>query len=41
MVSFEKLTLWPLVILIIILGVFPTPLVNFFNQAAERIINAL
>jgi NADH-quinone oxidoreductase subunit M len=41
MVGFEKLTLWPLVILIIILGVFPTPLVNFFNQAAERIINAL
>ena len=41
MVSFEKLIMWPLVILIIILGVFPTPLVNFFNQAAERIINAL
>jgi len=41
MVSFEKLVMWPLVILIIILGVFPTPLVDFFNQAAETIINAL
>lgn len=41
MVGFEKLTLWPLMILIIILGVFPTPLVRFFNQAAETIINAL
>jgi NADH-quinone oxidoreductase subunit M len=41
MVGFEKLTMWPLVILIIILGIFPTPLVEFFNQAAETIINAL
>jgi NADH-quinone oxidoreductase subunit M len=41
MAGFEKLTMVPLVILIIILGVFPTPLVEFFNQAAETIINAL
>jgi len=41
MIGFEKLTMWPLVILIIILGVYPTPLVRFFNQAAETIINAL
>jgi len=41
MAGFEKLTMVPLVILIIILGVYPTPLVDFFNQAAETIINAL
>ena len=39
--GFEKLTLWPLVILIFVLGIYPTPLVHFFNQAAQTIINAL
>ncbi len=41
MLGFEKLTLWPLVILIIILGVFPVPLLNFFNAAAQSIVQAL
>jgi NADH-quinone oxidoreductase subunit M len=41
MIGFEKLTMWPLVILIVILGVFPVPLLNFFNQAAQSIVNAL
>ena len=31
MVSFEKVTLWPLVLFMIAFGVYPTPLVDFFN----------
>jgi len=31
MVSFEKVTLWPLVLFMIVFGVYPTPLVAFFN----------
>jgi NADH-quinone oxidoreductase subunit M len=32
MVGFEKVTLWPLVVFMIAFGVYPTPLVNFFNS---------
>ncbi|HRW46759.1 MAG TPA: proton-conducting transporter membrane subunit, partial [Caldilinea sp.] len=39
MVGFEKLTLWPLVILIFVLGVYPTPLLNYLNSAALEILN--
>jgi len=39
MLGFEKLTLWPLVILIFVLGVYPTPLLNFLNGAAVQILN--
>jgi NADH:ubiquinone oxidoreductase subunit 4 (subunit M) len=35
MVSFEKVTMWPLVLFMIIFGVFPTPLVEFFNSFAR------
>jgi NADH-quinone oxidoreductase subunit M len=38
MVGFEKLTLWPLLIGIFILGVYPTPLLNFLNGAAVQIL---
>ena len=38
MVGFEKLTLWPLVIFIFILGVYPTPLLNYLNGAAVQIL---
>jgi NADH:ubiquinone oxidoreductase subunit 4 (subunit M) len=38
MVGFETLTLWPLVIFIFILGVYPTPLLNFLNGAAVQIL---
>ena len=31
MVPFEKVTLWPLVLFMIVFGVYPTPLVAFFN----------
>lgn len=39
MVGFEKLTLWPLVILVFVLGVYPTPLLNYLNGAAVQILN--
>jgi NADH-quinone oxidoreductase subunit M len=41
MLGFEKLTMWPLVILIVVLGIFPVPILAFFNQAATEIIGAL
>ena len=41
MVRFEKLTMWPLVILIVILGIFPVPLLHFFNQAAVELVSRL
>jgi len=31
LLSFEKVTLWPLVLFMIAFGVYPTPLVAFFN----------
>jgi NADH-quinone oxidoreductase subunit M len=31
MVSFEKVTMWPLVLFMIAFGIYPTPLVQFFN----------
>jgi NADH:ubiquinone oxidoreductase subunit 4 (subunit M) len=37
MVSFEKVTMWPLVLFMIAFGVFPTPLVNFFNTYAQKL----
>jgi NADH:ubiquinone oxidoreductase subunit 4 (subunit M) len=35
MLTFEKVTLWPLVLFMIGFGVYPTPLVNFFNTFAH------
>jgi len=37
MVSFEKVTMWPLIAFMIFFGVFPTPLVNFFNTFAQKL----
>jgi NADH-quinone oxidoreductase subunit M len=39
MATFEKLTLWPLIIGIFILGIYPTPLLNYLNGAAVQILN--
>jgi NADH-quinone oxidoreductase subunit M len=35
MMSFEKVTMWPLVLFMIVFGIFPTPLVEFFNTFAK------
>ena len=37
MLSFEKVTLWPLVLFMIGFGVYPTPLVDFFNSYATAL----
>ena len=39
MTGFEKLTLWPLIILVFVLGVYPTPLLNYLNGAAVQVLN--
>jgi NADH-quinone oxidoreductase subunit M len=31
--TFEKLTLWPLVAFMIVFGLYPTPILSFFNKA--------
>jgi NADH:ubiquinone oxidoreductase subunit 4 (subunit M) len=37
MVSFEKVTMWPLVVFMIGFGIYPTPLVDFFNTFAKAL----
>jgi NADH-quinone oxidoreductase subunit M len=37
MLSFEKVTMWPLVVFMILFGIYPTPLVNFFNSFAQML----
>jgi NADH-quinone oxidoreductase subunit M len=36
----EKLTVWPLVIIMVVLGVYPAPLINTFNAAVNALLNA-
>ncbi len=38
MEKFEKVTLWPLIAVMVLIGLYPTPLVNFFNRAAVEIL---
>ena len=37
MLTFEKVTMWPLVLFMIGFGVYPTPLVDFFNSFAQKL----
>jgi NADH-quinone oxidoreductase subunit M len=37
MLSFEKVTMWPLVVFMIAFGVYPTPLVDLFNSFARTL----
>lgn len=41
MLTFEKVTMWPLVAFMVFLGIYPTPILEFFNQAANELIKAL
>ncbi|RME84221.1 MAG: NADH-quinone oxidoreductase subunit M [Caldilineae bacterium] len=41
MVLFEKVTLWPLVFLMILLGIYPTPVLGFFNTFSVDILSRL
>jgi NADH:ubiquinone oxidoreductase subunit 4 (subunit M) len=37
MLSFEKVTMWPLIVFMIGFGVFPVPLIDFFNTYAQKL----
>ena len=39
MVFFEKVTLWPLVIFMFIIGIYPTILLNYFNSSAVALLS--
>ena len=38
---FEKVTLWPLVAFMLLFGIYPAPLINFFNTASVALMSAL
>jgi NADH-quinone oxidoreductase subunit M len=38
MVGFEKLTLWPLIIGMFVLGIYPTLILNYFNGSAVELL---
>ena len=38
MVAFEKIVLWPLVIGMFLLGIYPTLILNYFNDAALEML---
>jgi len=40
-VMYEKVTMWPLVIIMVIVGLYPTIVVNFLNQASVNILSKL
>ena len=37
MVSFEKITMWPLVAFMIVFSIFPTPIIEFFNDFSQAL----
>jgi len=41
MMTFEKITMWPLVFFMVLFGIWPTPIVNLLNSATSAIIAAL
>ncbi len=40
LVWWEKLTVWPLVLTMVVLGVYPAPLINTFNAAAMTLLRS-
>jgi len=38
MLAFEKVTMWPLVLFMIGFGVYPTPIIEFFNSFAQKLL---
>jgi NADH-quinone oxidoreductase subunit M len=37
MLAFEKVTMWPLILFMIGFGVYPTPIVEFFNAFSQKL----
>jgi NADH-quinone oxidoreductase subunit M len=40
LVWWEKVTLWPLVVFMVVFGVYPAPLMNTFNAAVTALLRA-
>ena len=41
MTGWEKVTLWPLVLVMLLVGVYPTPVLDTFNAALTQLLNGL
>ncbi len=41
MVAFEKLTLWPLIIGMFVIGIYPTFVLNFFNGFSVKLLETI
>ncbi|HEY63924.1 MAG TPA: NADH-quinone oxidoreductase subunit M [Caldilineae bacterium] len=41
MLGFEKVTMWPLVFFMLLFGIYPTPILAFFNRVTTTLMNAL
>jgi NADH-quinone oxidoreductase subunit M len=41
MAVFEKVTIWPLVVFMVLFGIWPTPILNLLNSATSAIMGAL
>jgi NADH-quinone oxidoreductase subunit M len=41
MTGWERLTVWPLAVLTIVLGFYPTPLLDLFNTALTTLLEGL
>jgi len=41
MTWWEKATMWPLVVIMVFLGFYPTPLLDMFNAAFTQLLMAL
>ena len=41
MATFEKITLWPLIIGMFVLGIYPSLILNYFNSATVQILEAV
>lgn len=41
MALFEKITMWPLVIFMVMFGIYPTPILDFFNTATTALLGSL
>jgi NADH-quinone oxidoreductase subunit M len=41
MESWEKATVWPLILIVVIFGFYPTPLLDMFNEALKTLLSGL
>ncbi len=39
--AYEKVTMWPLILIMVFIGLYPTPVLNFLNQASLNILSMI